>query len=596
MMLVMCGALLAQQVTRDAAGRVPQGTAVVEGVILSDEPNGRPLRRVTVRLVPGIAERYTTTDDDGRFIFTELPAGRYYGLWASRPGFLNTQYGQKRIGGAGGPVVLSEGQRLNVVLKMARASVITGTVLDQGRPARADVIAMRVRTMNGQRTLVASNNGRAATDARGVYRLSELEPGEYIISATPTTMFMGMSGDGELRTVSPEEIKWAQMQLQGSTTSAAALAPKAADPAPPAGPAVAFAAAYYPAGTDISRAATVTVGVAEEKSGVDFTLQTVRTARISGTVLDQDGQPAQEVEIGIAAQSELAGSAAESFRSELTRRLRPRIANGTFVVDAMNPGNYTITARAAARGGAGTKRLWASVDIAIAGADQTVMVLRLEPGVTLSGTLTFEKTPVTPEGPRPGASVRVIPMPDASGRIVDVGVPAASVQADGSFTLEGVPPGFYLLRGGAPVARPPTWQTKSARVGDIDATDHPFEVRRSENITGITVVLTNGTAEVTGTLVDAAGQPAPGLTVLLFPTDSAMWSSRSSRFPRTSRTGSDGKFGFRDLLGGSWYLAAFEDFDGNDVYNSEFLAKTVPAAATVTLADGEKKVQDLKIR
>ena len=84
-------------VARDAtpAVRMTVGTAVIAGTVLTDEATPRPLRRVTLSLNvaggPSIS-RMTTTDDQGRFVFTKLGAGNYNALRATRPGYVAATY------------------------------------------------------------------------------------------------------------------------------------------------------------------------------------------------------------------------------------------------------------------------------------------------------------------------------------------------------------------------------------------------------------------------------------------------------------------------------------------------------------------------
>ena len=61
-----------------AALRAKPGTALIGGIVTSQDETARPLRRVLVTLsgsaVTGSVQ--VTTDDSGRFAFPDLPAGR----------------------------------------------------------------------------------------------------------------------------------------------------------------------------------------------------------------------------------------------------------------------------------------------------------------------------------------------------------------------------------------------------------------------------------------------------------------------------------------------------------------------------------------
>jgi hypothetical protein len=50
----------------------PSGTAVLSGVLVTDESTPRPIRRATVRLIGGTLPnaRLIGTDDEGKFVFT----------------------------------------------------------------------------------------------------------------------------------------------------------------------------------------------------------------------------------------------------------------------------------------------------------------------------------------------------------------------------------------------------------------------------------------------------------------------------------------------------------------------------------------------
>jgi hypothetical protein len=58
---------------------------------------------------------------------------------------------------------------------------------------------------------------------------------------------------------------------------------------------------------------------------------------------------------------------------------------------------------------------------------------------------------------------------------------------------------------------------------------------------------------------------------------------------------SDGTFTITGLPAGEYYLAALTDVNMNELYEPSFLDSIVAASLKVTLADGEKKSQDLKL-
>ena len=80
----------AQTPTRDAAKPPAVGTASITGAIVSDDADARPLRRVRVGVMTSDRQvsRTVVTDDEGRFNFVALPAGRYM-LTANKQGYVS---------------------------------------------------------------------------------------------------------------------------------------------------------------------------------------------------------------------------------------------------------------------------------------------------------------------------------------------------------------------------------------------------------------------------------------------------------------------------------------------------------------------------
>jgi len=243
--------------------------------------------------------------------------------------------------------------------------------------------------------------------------------------------------------------------------------------------------------------------------------------------------------------------------------------------------------------------LWATADVSVNGIDQSGIELRLQEGMDLSGRVIFDSTTLQPPPDLSRISIRLGAAPTA-GVTVAMNSPTGQPAADGTFTLQGVTPGRYLLSasspggvaGGAPGQ---SWVMKSAKVGGVDAADLAFEVAPGQNISDVVITFTDKTSELSGTLLDGNGKPTPEFSILLFPTDKAMWSNRSRRLRPPSRPGVDGKFKFTSLLPGEYYLAALTDFEPQDIYKPEFLEQVAPVALKITIAEGEKKVQDLKI-
>jgi uncharacterized protein (DUF2141 family) len=614
------------------------GTGIVSGVVMSDETPSKPVRRVHVMLASGVDVKLpatTITDDAGRFSFTAVAPGTYT-LMAVRPGYLTTTYGAKKPGRAQGvPISVTAGQRVSdLLLKLLHGSVITGTVRQpNGKPAiGVSVSLMEVLSVNGQRRLNPVMQSGATTDDRGVYRAYGLAPGDYVVRAE-----QGLESRFELspvRTVTAEEIEWAK-RLGVAASSTAAAAPAPLSPPPPPGPAVAFAPVYYPNVVDASAASIVTLGVNEERSGVDITSVLVPTAIVSGQIFDADGRPAPRAQITFEPIGSSGGSMVDMIMSMSGSGMTRVNPDGTFASTSLSPGRYRLKARAAPPappaapgaaapgraaagqafnlmgmfgGGGADQTLWAMEEISVEGRDISGMVLRLQPGMTVSGKVEFEKTGDKTPDP---ALVRISFSVDNGGAgnaMMDMmaGLMAskgAQAQKDGTFSVGGLAPGTYkpmfvppgmMLPPPLMPLQPGGFVLKSAILNGKDIADLPLQVRPSEDITGLVVTFTDRVTEVSGTVQDQAGRPVAGYPIIIFSTDRAHWMTASRRVAE-ARPASDGTYKLLGLPAGEYFVSAVTDYEQNQLYDPAFLDQLVPTAFKISLTEGEKKKQDLKL-
>jgi hypothetical protein len=81
----------------------------------------------------------------------------------------------------------------------------------------------------------------------------------------------------------------------------------------------------------------------------------------------------------------------------------------------------------------------------------------------------------------------------------------------------------------------------------------------------------------------------------VFPKDPALRVPRSLRILQT-RPGADGRYQFRGLRPGEYLLAGLTDVQPGEWYDAAFLQQIAPAAVPLTLAAGERKVQDIRVK
>ncbi len=154
------------------------GTGAIAGRIVTNDEAATPVRRALVTL-SGLEVRHvqlSATDDDGRFVFWGLPAGRFT-TSAAKGGYVRQYYGAKRPGvTAGIPVVVGNGQRADIAMTMTRSGAIEGTIL---LPPGVPSTSLRVQLLR------ATCLRRPSHDQRGPW-LAEPQPAASFCRASAT--------------------------------------------------------------------------------------------------------------------------------------------------------------------------------------------------------------------------------------------------------------------------------------------------------------------------------------------------------------------------------------------------------------------------
>ena len=482
------------------------GSAEITGTVTL-ATGSAPIRRAQVSLSAQAirGQRTLLTDDRGHFAFTSLPTGRY-SLSASKPGYVTTAYGAKKAGRPGTPIQLADGQKFNdATILMPKGSVLTGTVVDEANePAPGtQVRALRYVMRTGEKTL--QQDGSATTDDRGVFRIYGLQPGDYLVSATPRSLNVSdlrqlVMAQVDQLLQQAQALNAADQQGGGSGTGGRGGTQGPANPgARGAGTGrgqalidqanqlrqqlgqqeqeqtVGYAPVYYPGTTNPATAAAITLNVGEERGGVDLQLLQVPTATVAGSLASPDGHLPQGALIMLRPLVTPGSPIMPGLADQGGRVL----ADGSFSFSNVAPGQYTVSARAAIREtdptqaiqanatngrgrgafggpvgrgpGAISAVLWASADVTVNGQNVTGLALALASGMSVSGRLEFRGASLPP--PTDLTRVRVTLSsqdPQTQQGLGLGGIGLATVDASGNFTIPGVPPGRYVLRANAP--------------------------------------------------------------------------------------------------------------------------------------------------
>ena len=521
---------------RDAPAADKKGTAVIKGHVHADD--GRPLRRaqISLRGAPLTNARTTSTGLEGEYEIAELPAGRF-SISVSRSGYLPARYGQRANGDDGTPIEVADGATLDTIdLTMERAGTISGHVMDDaGEPVSgATVWAQQLQFFQGRRQLVPM--GSAQTDDTGLYRLSPLAPGDFVVLATCRETWVSDDKD---------------KQIMG------------------------YAPTYFPGSASQTEAQRAKVAAGQETGGLDFNLVPGRAASISGAVIATDGAPLASATVFLG--QEIAGPQFMSMFSITSGRTA---ADGTFTLRNVPPGQYQLRASGAA-GDRGTES--ASVTVMVQGTDIVGLVVGADNGALLTGRI------VTDEGRRlPSGTLRVLTQSVTFDRS-QLNIPPAQdglAGADGAFTRK-VPSGQALVR----PALPTGWSLKQVTINGQDYTEVPYEFRAGQAVGDAVVVISNHLPSVSGQVSGPSG--AGTGPVLLVPSDASRWFEVSGALQK-ARPDASGRFRFDRVRPGAYLLVAIDQMQPWQLNDPEFLESLREKATTLTV-DSDPVTMDLRV-
>lgn len=612
-LLPAAAVIAAPQQARDAASERASGTAAVAGTVLSHGAQPRPIRRAIVTVSgPALPEgRSAITDDAGQFAIRNLPAGRST-ITAVKRGYVAGGFGARRPGGPGTPVDLADGQSANVQIVMTRGAVVTGVIRDAGGDPIPDLLVFAIDTLKrlddvaaAIRSEVGRRSAAVTTDDRGAYRIFDLAPGEYLVAAVAMN-----SQSNDLQRPSVAEIDRILGSLQRST---APVGPGGQPP--PSLRKATLSPVFYPGTTAIAEGTVLKLTGGEERHAIDFVMTPVPVATMEG-VLTSDGGSLASVELTISPPNALNLWALASALPVLSM---PPAADGRFRYANLIPGRYTLFARAnrtwtpparggeglpslgrGGRGADGRENLYAVETVTIDGNDVSGVTLQLRRGGLVSGRIRLD--PATAGGVDV-SQLKVSLSPTAAtsysmnGPTVignNFGVtPPAPADAGGRFEIAGVAPGTYRIDVQPPGALK-SWWLRSAVAGGRDLLDTMLDVAPGSERLDVVLTLTDRHSQISGRLLGADDRPVPGYTVFVLPADRALRVATSRRV-RSTRSSTEGAFSFADLPAGDYLLAVVTGVDPI-TWESAVLEQLAAAGVKVTIADGERKTQDLRVR
>jgi len=447
-----------------------ESTGSVSGrVTLGDKPVPRAVVLLTLsdrafgpdRTPPARA----TTDEDGRYRLTGVPAGNYT-LAPSTPQFVvatETSFGQP-----GKSVTLGEGEEVTGLdFALTRGAVITGRVTDaDSRPVIEQRLSMIRIDERGQRLPGSSFNPFGfSTDDRGVYRVYGLMPGRYKVS-------VGDAPDSGM----------VRIGFGGNV----------------------YARTFHPDVTEESKAAVIEVPAGGEAADVDIKLgRASKTYVATGRILDADsGKPLANLMYGhgalMAQQTSMGGFGWTNNRSN---------DNGEFRIEGLGRGRFAAFVVTTEQ----TDFYSEPAVFEVSESDVSGLEIKVRRGASISGLAVIEGANDADALAR-GSKLELRAFAQAEGVSAPILAPMLApilINPDGSFRVTGLRPGkVRIVLGGYP---PPKGFAllRVEREGSVQRDG--VEVGAGETVSGVRVFIGYGTGVVRGEVIIQGGTLTPDM-------------------------------------------------------------------------------------
>jgi hypothetical protein len=525
------------------------------------------------------------TDGAGRFTISEVPIGAIR-VRAQLEGYFGPLIGADYASFAATDVTVSPDRPTNVTIALIPGATISGRVYDpSGKPlTNASVELLRRGYENGVVRFLTSEF--KPTDDRGEYRLFQLPPGEYYLSAAPRSTPAALSANARFVT--------SEIPVQ----------------------------TFYPNATEPTSVTPITLHDGEELTGTDIRLRTALTGNISGKVVSEAAVSPDGHGVYSTATPGLSVVRRDGVGLSLDSRAVEAQPDGSFDIRNVLPGSYEIFARVPTasytgwgpaavspeRAGGPFAIGRTSVDVR-AGVNTEGIVVLIRYGSDLPGRLIVDGKPAA-------ANVRISAVAERAGvndgviaRIYDqiANYPPAIGQ-DGGFKIPLLPQGKYRLQvsiGGltpatvtgrgqvAPAGPPPPSLPATAYVADVlqggfSVYDNGLTIGNTQNNPLDVQVNTNG-GSIEGT-VRASDQKPVRATVVLVPLATRR---QNPALYKSVRSDAQGHFQLTALAPGSYTMLAWEAVPNGAWQNAEFLANYAQRGVSVIVNPGTRSTADL---
>jgi hypothetical protein len=478
----------------------------------------------------------TTSDENGRFAFSDVPPGQY-NLIVLMEGFLGegppptaltiTVSAQRTV-----TVANSTAQQPEIVIPLFRGVVISGRVLDaEGLPAvRARIRATVMTLQNG--LPIPRAMGDTDTDDRGDYRLFWLQPGEYFIQATPEQTVSGVRGG---------------------------------------------LATFYPAALTAAAGKSIVTKSGDVVAGIDIRMLSESAApksyKVSGRLLSTLTSPTNPNGAPVPVASGVSYYL-QDLTDEIGQRNFPESDFSTGKFEGNVPaGSYVLYGRVANAGAQGTPQrggaqavAWGRVELVVSNRDIDNVTITVHPSVDVKGVLKL------PDGVAIG-NVRVGLEPDDTAlRIVNyqatIERPVAPTP-DGAFTIPRVAEADYRVR---VTGLPPAFYISDVRQESVRVTDKAPPL--------VEVVMASDGGSIQGTVATDDGRVVASADITVVALGS---SGQKNLIHKTATANAEGKFTIEGIRPGEYIVFASQNLSPRWFQNQEFMQRSQASGKSINV-------------
>jgi protocatechuate 3,4-dioxygenase beta subunit len=448
LVLSLAASLSAQSTTTKQTSKAPRG-AVSGRVTIKDKAAAGVVvaLRKSDMVMPFEPYQRATTDQDGAYRITNVAPGNYE-VSPAAPAFVMADAKETR----GKTVLVGEDENVESInFALVRGGVITGRITDaEGRPVIQQQVTIYRADAFDQQTpprppFPASTS---PTDDRGIYRVYGLSPGRYKVAS-------GKSEDGFSGVYGTNRATYKQV--------------------------------FHPDVTDQAKAPVIEVSEGSEVQNIDITLgRALQTFSASGRAIDAEkGVPVPNLRFAV--QRSL------GQRTEFVNTVTMSNTQGDFVFEGLIPGKYSFYLLPTQ----GSAMRAETLSFDVIDQDITGLTVRLVKGASVSGVVILETEDKTVLQMLPQLQLRAFVMVASGG--AGLGSSNSSpIAPNGSFNLTALPGGTVNFNLGMMSGPFPPKGLTISRVERDGVSSSRLEIRDGEQVTGVRVIVSYGTATLRG--------------------------------------------------------------------------------------------------